>query len=382
MLPWFSLPIVLLGVAYSRPAAADVVTLKSLEQALLGSRPAAADEARSSAASAQIRQAAAAYYPQIGLKGTGTLAPGRALVRVHKYVDPNDPPPANEEEDRKKNVYLVQGARELGDTGAFTPQLRVGVDLSASANLYDFGRTRAAVQAARTSHAAARASAAVTLEAQLFDLREAYLGWLSVHEQQRLAQVGRDDSTRRLERVRALVAEGVRPNSDVAPAETESLLAELELTRARGEQENARLLLVHVSGQELSSGAAPDASLLDHELPTSAADTDRSADRALQLQRDAATRRHARPRGSTCRSWPWPPTSALPSRVRTHCPAIVPVCFCPCRCGTAVLPVPQAKSTALVPRSWRHACTNSAERTPSPMSALKQWWSKPGSSWL
>jgi outer membrane protein TolC len=262
---------------------AEVVTLEALEERILQLRTFDADEARLQASAAEIRKAAAAYYPQVSLNGEANVAPGRKFI----HVLPFDPDRPADYVATDKDTWLVQGARTVGTSGAFTPQFRYGADLSVTAQLYDFGRTKAAIHAGQASQRAVGTSTSVARENLIHSLREAYLTWLTVHEQTRLAALARDDAAKRLGRVRGLVGEGVRPRSDVAPAETEVLVAELELSRNQGDLADARLALEHLLGEPLSPQAEPDMGLLERELPPDLAERT-AQDRSLARQQEAA----------------------------------------------------------------------------------------------
>ena len=276
-----SLSLLVLALVCSLPAVAraEVVTLESLEERVAKTRVFEADEARLRGSQADVRKAASAYYPQVGLNGEANAAPGRALVKIPTFGADGKP--------NYDDAYLVSGARTVGDPGAFTPQFRYGVDLTATAQLYDFGRTKAAVQAGKATTRAVGSSKQVAHETLVRSLREAYLVWLTSYEQARLAELARDDAQKRLARVRGIVGEGVRPRSDVAPAETELLVAELELSRSQGELADARLALEHMLGEPLPHTAEPDRALLERELSLEEGKTS-AADRALSLQQEAA----------------------------------------------------------------------------------------------
>jgi outer membrane protein len=272
---WFWLAV--LGGIVPASARADVVRLEDLERKLFAERAVEADDARVRATEADVRKAASAYYPQIGIKGESAISPGGQLVRI---PDPKD-------RDNRDADYLVAGTRDLDDKGAFDPVLRHSVDLKATAMLYDFGRTKAAIAAGNAAADAAKAGAGVTREAAVRRLRDAYFEWLVAHEQEQLARFARDEASRRLSRVRGLITENVRARSDLAPAESEQLLAELEVTRAQGKRQDAQLVLEHTVGAALPAGAEPDRALLDREPPATS-DTPVAGERALSLQRDAA----------------------------------------------------------------------------------------------
>jgi outer membrane protein TolC len=258
-------------------ARADVVRLEELERKLFAERPVEADDARVRATEADVRKAASAYYPQVALKGDSAISPGGQLVRI----------PDPEDDENPDADYYVAGTRGIKDDDAFSPVLRHSVDLKATAMLYDFGRTKAAIAAGNAAADAAKAGASVTREAAVRRLRDAYFEWLVAHEQELLARLARDESSRRLSRVRGLINENVRARADLAPAESEQLLAELEVTRAQGKKEDARLVLEHTVGAPLPAGSEPDRALLEREPPPTS-DTPVAGERALSLQRDAA----------------------------------------------------------------------------------------------
>jgi outer membrane protein TolC len=233
-------------------ARAEVVSLATLEQNAISNRPALAREgARARAASADVEKAASAYYPQFVLRGTADVGPGRQLVRY-----PGD----------NGTSYYVAGAPDVkGGSQAYVPSTRTGLELNGSANLYDFGRTKAATEAARQSEAAARGGRDVT-EAELREaVRESYLGWLLNHELKRRAEDALKEASARRERVSALIGEGVKPKGELTPARADELLTRLELQRAERDLEQARLVLSHQSGILLTPAHEPDVALLQVE---------------------------------------------------------------------------------------------------------------------
>jgi outer membrane protein TolC len=249
-------------------ARAEVVSLASLEQKALANRPALAREAaRARAASADVDKAASAYYPQFALRGTTDVAPGRQLVAVDKYY--------------------VQGAPTVASVGgeAFMPSSRTGLELSASANLYDFGRTKAATDAARQGAEAARQGSAVTEAEVLNAVRESYLSWLLAHELKRRAEDALKEASTRRERVSALIGEGVKPKGELTPARADELLTRLELQRAERDLEQARLVLSHQSGVALLRDDQPDVALLQIEASLPDQSSAESRQRSALMQR-------------------------------------------------------------------------------------------------
>jgi outer membrane protein len=237
--------------ALATGARAEVVSLAVLEQKAISNRPALAREgARARAASADVEKAASAYYPQFVLRGTADVGPGRQLLKVD-------------------GKYYTQGApaikKDSDNSDTFMPSMRAGLELSASANLYDFGRTKAATEAARQGEEVARGGRGVT-EAELREaVRESYLGWLLSHELKRRAEDALKEASARRERVSALIGEGVKPKGELTPARADELLTRLELQRAERDLEQARLVLSHQSGVLLTPEHEPDVALLQIE---------------------------------------------------------------------------------------------------------------------
>lgn len=240
------------GVA--APARADVVTLETVEKLALHERaPLQADAAASRAARADVDKAERAYLPNIGLNADATVGPGSQLIELPGNTD-----------------ILVQGAYKLGKSHAFDPRVRTNVDLQLKSNLYDFGRTRSAVEAARAKNAAVAAERDVTAQTILQAVRASYVRWLGAYELLTLAAQSASDARARRERVQALIGEGVRPAADLTPAQADEALAALELERARGNLRAAKLAVEHASGSSLSDGAEPDRSLLERHAAITA----------------------------------------------------------------------------------------------------------------
>jgi outer membrane protein len=255
--------LLLLGVLAAVPARAEVVTLRELEKRALSLGTFnEGHEARARASEAEIHKAAAAYYPQVTLRADANLAPGRKLISVcggrvdsmtGLCTDPTD-------------IYKVQGAKNLSQGGgAFQFQAQYRLELAATAPIYDFGRTKAAVAAGRASHAAVKAERDAEAQTLVQGVRGAYLNWLSAHELVRVSEDAAQDAEDRYARVTALVEQGARPRAELAPAQSDALLTKLELTRARADLEDALASLEDAVGEPLPVAAEPDPSLLDSE---------------------------------------------------------------------------------------------------------------------
>jgi outer membrane protein len=263
--------------ALPRPAAAEVVTLASLEQIALQRRPAlAAGAAHVRGARAGIEKAESAYYPTLSFGASGALAPGGTLATVRDIHD---------------NEFLVSSPRQTGDGAelldSFIPQVRSDVTLELKTNLYDFGRASAMVDASRALHDAAQAEQDVQKQAVVRAVRAAYLAWLGASELLALAREAQTDAQGRRARMSELIAEGVQPQSELSLARADEVLSRLELERASADLRGARLGLETAVGSRLHDTAEPDRSLLELVPKPASADPE---SRAFQLQRDAASR--------------------------------------------------------------------------------------------
>lgn len=261
---------------------AEVVELLSLERIALEHHALLrAGAARERAAWAEVRQTASAYHPRVGMAADGTAAPGSRLIAI----------PGSD--------YLVQGARTIDKHGAFQPQIRAGASVTVAANLYDFGRTSAAVAASRAQHAAVEGAQVLTRTEVVIGIRSAYLAWLSAFELHKLAVAANIDAAARAERVQALIGEGARPHGDLVPVQTDSVLAELELKRARGQLKAAQLILEQASGVQLSDTAEPDPKVLEAQPEPKSTQRAHPSTFSLKQQRsalEATARMHRRER--------------------------------------------------------------------------------------
>jgi len=274
------------GVAVSAPfahAQTRTATLEALEQQALASRQSlAAQQARIRGAAAEVERRLAAYSPNVTFSSDISLSPGGTL----EHVASSDLDPAHE--------VLVQGIRALGDRNAFAAQGRYGATLDISKNLYDFGRTALAVEAARAGQAAADADDQAARREVVDQVRAAYLTWLSATEVAAIGEQAVVEAEERHKRVVDLVGEGAKPAADVAPVASDEALARLDASRARADVENARIMLEAAVGSPVPAGVAPDRGVLQPDPAASGARTsgaganaDAAVD-ALERQRDAA----------------------------------------------------------------------------------------------
>jgi outer membrane protein len=274
---------VMLSWGLTSGASAEVVALKDLEQRALEHHALLqAGAARERAAAATVREAESAYKPRLGFNVDSNVAPGRRIVRVQRAGQKN---PDGTVTLDPTEVSLVQGVNALTGTDAklaFLPQWRTTASLALGANLYDFGRTQAAVAASRAKLQSSKVEQDLTKAQVVGGVRIAYLTWLSAHQMSQLTQTAAEDGVRRSARVNALIQEGARPRAELAPVEADRLLTELELERALGELDGARLMLEQAVGAPLSPSAEPDLTVLDVPAPQAARE-ERSVDPALRM---------------------------------------------------------------------------------------------------
>ena len=274
-----TLPAVVVCAALQLTAAAhaQVVPLAQLEQSALSGRAEVdAGRARVTGANAQLDKAHTGYMPIVTAGANASLAPGRRLVTI----------PGTD--------TLVSGSRALGESGAFTPQPRYGATIGLHGSLYDFGRTRSAVDAASAEQRAAQAEALAHTEQIVREVRGAYVRWAGAFALWQLAQQGVELADAREKRVAALIEEGARPAVDRTTAAQQTAAAKIDAERAAEQLEAARLELAYVSAYTLGAEAQPDPSLLSaaNEPPPSAADdSSGKGEQALESARAAAEAR-------------------------------------------------------------------------------------------
>jgi outer membrane protein TolC len=266
-------------LAASRSARAEVVPMADLEAHALRARPSLeASDARIVAAKARIDLARSAYSPTVSLLGEASIAPGTQLVEINETAVVNG-----------GSNYLIGASRKLGDPGAFNPFPRYGVTLDIRGNLYDFGRTGAAVEAARAQQRAFQAEAKQSAREIVRDVRVAYVRWATAHALWSIARDAANAAEARSAHTSAAIEEGARPSADRIASRTEAAFSRLELERSSATLETARLDLGFVSVVDLPADAEPDPNVLTAGASPPA--TDRAPDPALltlKEQRNAA----------------------------------------------------------------------------------------------
>jgi outer membrane protein len=234
-------------------ARADIVRLQELEAQALRARPSlAANDARVLQAKARIDQARSAYAPTITLTGDASIAPGHQLISIRDAVSQQE--------------ILVAGSLPLGNSGAFTPLARYGGMLDVRGNLYDFGRTGAAVDAAAAQRRAAQAEANQASRAVVRDVRLAYVRWATADALSAIAREAAQAAAERSASTAASIEEGARPTADRIAAQSDWGFARLELERATATLETARLDLGFVCVSDLSPDARPEPGVLDGDV--------------------------------------------------------------------------------------------------------------------
>jgi outer membrane protein TolC len=236
------------------------------------------DDARLEEARARIQAARAGYAPSVTLLSEVSLAPGQRLVDIEGYK--------------------VAAAFPIGTHDAWLPAPRYGVTVDVRGNLYDFGRTSAAVDAAEAQARAQHAEQRSSERQMLHDVRAGYLRWATAHALWSIARRADDAEQARLARTQAAIEEGARPTADSAVAQSVAGFARLELERALAELEGARQDLAFVAAVEIADGAYPADDLL--HLPVAAPRADAGAEAQLQVLREqrsaaqASARAHGR----------------------------------------------------------------------------------------
>jgi len=268
------------------PLRADVVRLGELEKRAIEVRAGvAAERARVGAASARVDAARAPLYPTIVGTAQVEAAPGGRLIRIRDIAG---------------DEYLTQGWNELGNEGAFRPEVRYGASLAFTSRLYDFGRTASAVRAAEAEVGAARAGVRSAQVEIVLEVRAAYLGWLFAHGARRILSSNVEAALALRQAVEGRVAEGTRPAAELAVVRHDEARAGLELARAEGQLAAARLELERAAGVTLAGASEPDLSVLSQpSTPSATAEPQAPRVRAIEQQRDAAlatARAHGRAR--------------------------------------------------------------------------------------
>jgi outer membrane protein len=258
----FTLSVAFVLALGPRVAKGEVVKLEELEARAVQNRASVASaRARVGGSDARIALAKVPYYPTVDLKTSAIIAPGGRIIQVLTAQDT--------ENKNYSSPYSVSGSRAFGEKGAFEPNFHYEATLSVASRLYDFGRTAASVNAARADREAMLAGVRSEQSSVMFEVRTAYLGWLSAHGTRAILALAANDASALRARVEATIAEGSRAGADLAAARFEEARAALDLEKSESDVDSARQDLEQATGLVLSKNAEPDESLLDREPPAS-----------------------------------------------------------------------------------------------------------------
>jgi outer membrane protein TolC len=156
-------------------------------------------------------------------------------------------------------------------------------------NLYDFGRTSAAVDAAHAQRRAAQADAQQSVREIVRDVRTAYVRWATAHALWSIARDAANAAAERSTRTGAAIEEGARRSADRIASQTEAAFSRLELERSSATLETARLDLGFVAVADLPDDAQPDPAVLAAGATPAPADSNEDPSLVtLQEQRKAA----------------------------------------------------------------------------------------------
>jgi outer membrane protein TolC len=266
--------VVLAATVSPRTASAEIVTLRQLEEVALQNRARwEAVEASTERASAEVDAAQAELKPTFLLNAQGLLAPGSFVEQVMTT------------DGRVVNVTASPTVRERS---AFRPNARYEATIALRAPLYD-GQTRASIEAAKASQAAARASSKASRQELLANVRASYLEWLAADLEHDLATASATDASVERERIAARVANGDIPASDLDSARHQELEAALAAANSEARLADARRAVESATGSELAPDAEPDVQLLQIEPAAQDTAAVQSWDvRALERESDAA----------------------------------------------------------------------------------------------
>jgi outer membrane protein TolC len=231
-------------------ARAQVVQLAELEAHALRARPGmGANDARIAQARARVEAARSAYSPTISFIADAALAPGGKVIEL----------PGSD-------GIFVSGSYKFGNDAAFTPRPRYSGTLDVRGNLYDFGRTSAAIDAARAGQRAAEADAHRANNDIVRDVRAAYVRWATAYALWSLSANTAEAAAKRAQQTAASIEEGARPSADRLAAESEAAFADLELERARATLDDARDDLGFLCVTDLPENAKPADEVLQRGL--------------------------------------------------------------------------------------------------------------------
>lgn len=256
-----------------RVAGAQVVTLEELETlALKNDARWAMTDVQSREADARMALAKAGRKPTFLLDLDAAAQPGTQIVQV----------PTLEGE-----TATVRSAPPVGQPNAFRVDPVYHAEFTMHAPLYDFGRTRTAIEAAQTQRAVSSAWDSQDSEALLRRLRASYLSWLYAHSVHHWTTESATDALAQRDRVAQRVQDGERPGADLTAAQHEALERQLAATDSQAELDRARRRIEQLVGEPLPPKAEPDTRLLTLQTPDDAEPASAEAD-ALMRESEVA----------------------------------------------------------------------------------------------
>ena len=120
--------------------------------------------------------------------------------------------------------------------------------LNVSQLLYDFGKVRTAIKAARLTHDATEATAERTLETIVSDVRSAYYSLNKAERDVTVQKEQYDNYSKRLEWARSFYSVGTKAKIEVTKAESDLANAKLSLIKAQSSASLARAQLASAMG--------------------------------------------------------------------------------------------------------------------------------------
>ena len=169
--------------------------------------------------------------------------------------------------DEARAGYLPSASASVGDSlsNSLSPQLGVGTEggpanlftssLQLSETLWDFGRTKAAVDAARAEARSTAADTTLALADLVLNVKSAYFAALASAALEQSARENLASAAKHLEDAQARVEVGKNPPYDETKARIDRGNAELALVQAQNGLQLARAQLAHAIGQELDGAA-------------------------------------------------------------------------------------------------------------------------------
>ncbi|HJL41987.1 MAG TPA: TolC family protein [Myxococcales bacterium LLY-WYZ-16_1] len=243
-----------------------VLSLSEARTLALGGEAAEAARARIRAAAARVELARSRRRPQLEVRADVSASPGGELLEIQ--ADDLDP-------DAEPGSVFISGTRDIDQARAAIPLVRYRSELALDWNLFDFGKTGAAIDAAEAVRGAQKASARADQAERLHTVDAAYVAWVAAWEQTRLERQGLDRLEARLESLEGRVRVGLLPESALGASRAEVAAARLRLAESEQLRDQARLRLERELRTRLPA-FEPDRSVLEWGKAASASSAGRS----------------------------------------------------------------------------------------------------------